>query len=302
MQHISSYCEVYQLGHRSIKDIFSSEVVLEEKIDGSSFSFGVLGDELVCRSKGKQLIVDAPEKMFTKAIATAQRIMPELHKDWIYRGEFLEKPKHNTLKYSRVPDGNIIIYDIMVAPEDYLGPQEKVEECRRLGLECVPLLAKGKIDNLEMFKEFLEQESILGGTKIEGIVIKNYSLFTQSKKAMMGKYVSEAFKEVHDKDWKTRNPHGKDLVFMLTEKYHTEARWQKAIQHLRDAGALEGSPKDIGLLIREVPADILKECETEIRDVLFKHFWPQIARGVTRGLPEFYKEQLAESTFQEVKE
>ena len=148
-----------------------------------------------------------------------------------------------------------------------------------------------------MFRTFLERDSILGGTKIEGVVIKNYELFTMEKKPAMGKYVSEAFKEVHNKDWKERNPTGKDFVLALTEKYKTEARWNKAILHLTEAGQLEHSPKDIGLLMREVPADVLKECEDEIKEALFGHFWQYIQRGITSGLPEWYKDELAKSAF-----
>jgi hypothetical protein len=261
----------------------------------------VIGGELVCRSHKKQMIPDAAEKMFDKALATVRLLLPSLKDGWIYRGEFLEKPKHNTLVYERVPAGNIIIFDVMIAPETYLTPEEKAKEAQRIGLECVPMIYSGAVENYEMFKEFLERTSILGGTKIDGVVIKNYALFTQEKKAAMGKYVSEVFKEIHDKDWKERNPAGKDLVLSLTLKYKTEARWQKAIMHLREAGQLEGSPRDIGLLIHEIPTDILKEEEEAIKESLFKHFWPQIQRGVTRGLPEWYKEMLAKSAFGETK-
>ena len=299
MEHVSSYPTVFQIGHRAIVDIFSGPVIVEEKVDGSQFSFGVINGELVCRSHGKQLILDAVEKMFVKAVDTVKELQPKLTDGWIYRGEYLEKPKHNTLVYSRTPEKNIIIFDIMTAPETYLEYDEKKWEANEIGLECVPLLYSGKVDNFEMFKTFLDRESILGGTTIEGIVIKNYALFTMEKKPAMGKYVSEAFKEVHNKDWKERNPTGKDINILLTEKYRSEARWQKAVMHLRESGILDGSPKDIGPLMREVPADVLKECEAEIKEALFKHFWPNIARGVTRGLPEWYKDELAKSAFED---
>ena len=113
----------------------------------------------------------------------------------------------------------------------------------------------------------------------------------------MGKYVSEAFKEVHEADWKARNPHGKDLIQKFIEKYHSPARWQKAVQHLREAGKLEGSPRDIGMLIREIPADVRKEEEQAIKDALFEHFWLQIQRGIIAGFPEWYKSELAKSAF-----
>jgi hypothetical protein len=295
MEHVSSYPSVYALGHKAISGLFDNQVIVEEKVDGSQFSFGIINGEYVCRSHKKQMIVDAPEQMFIQAIENTKNL--DMRPDWIYRGEFLGKPKHNTLNYGRVPKNNVILFDVMTAPETYLPYPEKVEEAQRLGLECVPLLYEGRVENFEMFKGFLEKVSILGATTIEGVVIKNYQLFTQEKKVAMGKYVSEAFKEIHDKDWKDRNPTGKDLVLILSEKYHSEARWRKAILHLREEGKLENSPKDIGLLIREIPADVLKECEDEIKDALFKHFLPNIQRGIVRDFPEWYKDELAKSAF-----
>ena len=44
---IHSYSKVYQIGHKVIRDIFNDEVLIEEKIDGSQFSFGVI-DGVLC--------------------------------------------------------------------------------------------------------------------------------------------------------------------------------------------------------------------------------------------------------------
>jgi hypothetical protein len=296
---LNSYATVYALGHKAIADIFSMPVVMEEKIDGSQFSMGVFNGKLLCRSKSKQLITDAAEKMFTEAVETAKEVMPHMREGWIYRCEYLKSPKHNALPYSRIPQKHLIVFDVAIGIEQYLAPAEKLVAAEELGLECVPVLYEGVVGDFEMFKAFLERESILGGCKVEGVVIKAYNLFTQEKKIAIGKYVSEAYKEVQQGDWKGRNPSGKDFMMLLVEKYRTEARWNKAIQHLRDVGQLEGSPRDIGVLIREIPADILKEEKEAIMDVLFKHFWPHFQRGVTRGFPDFYKKQLAESAFGE---
>jgi hypothetical protein len=179
---ISSYPSVFALGHKAIADIFTGDVILEEKIDGSQFSFGIIDGELQCRSKGKNLILDAPEKMFVRAIETVRSVESLLTPEYIYRGEYLEKPKHNTLAYARTPRHYIIGFDIVTAPETYLSPAEKYTEFERIGLECVPAFYSGKVDNLAMFNTFLERESILGGTKIEGVVVKNYALFTMEKK------------------------------------------------------------------------------------------------------------------------
>ena len=295
---IYSYPSIYALGHSAILEIFKTPVLVEEKIDGSQFSMSRTPEgEILCRSKGQQIVTDAPEGMFKKAVATAREL--DLHPGYIYRCEYLEKPKHNTLAYSRVPNKYLIIYDVCVGLEVYMSYSEKADEAERLGLECVPALHVGMVENFEMFQSFLERESILGGCKIEGVVIKNYSLFTMEKKIALGKYVSEEFKEKNSKNWKEQNPTGKDFVQMTIEYYRAEARWRKAVQHLREAGKLEGSPRDIGLLIREIPEDILKECEDEIKESLFKHFWPQIKRGVTAGVPQWYKDELAKTAFGE---
>ena len=299
---IHSYPSVYAIGHKAIEDIFKGEVVLEEKIDGSQFSFGLINGELECRSKGKQLIVDAPEKMFGRAVEAIRGISSLLHPEWIYRGEYLEKPKHNTLAYDRTPELHVIGFDICPGLEEYLSPEEKRAEFRRIGLETVPLLYLGVVDNLEMFNGFLEKTSILGRSKIEGVVVKNYALFTREKKVAMGKYVSEAFKETHTGEWRKNNPTGKDIAQILIDRYKTTARWNKAAQHMAERGELANSPRDIGALMKETALDVRKECEDEIKQFLFDHFWKCIQRGITAGLPEWYKQELAKSAFDEREE
>ena len=296
-KQIGSYPSIYAVGHKAIQDIFKDNVVIEEKIDGSQFSFMVSDGVLHCRSKGKQLVIDAPEKMFKRAVATVIELRPLLADGWVYRCEYLEKPKHNTLAYDRIPAKHLILFDVMTGVEEYLSPAEKVAEAGRLGLEVVPTIFSGRIAEIDMLRNLLETTSVLGGCNIEGMVIKNYDLFTREKKIAIAKYVSEKFKEKHANEWKKTNPSANDIVRELIATYRHETRWQKAIQHLRDNGKLEGSPRDIGALIREVPEDVKKECEDEIKDALFAHFWPKIRRGVTAGLPEWYKDVLAQQAF-----
>ncbi len=294
---IHSYPSLYAIGHRAIANLFDGPVVVEEKVDGSQFSMQRDSDGVLhCRSKGKELLIDAPEKMFTRAVEVAASL--PLVPNWVYRCEYLSKPKHNTLAYERTPVNNLVVFDVMVGEETYLLPQDKHNACNMLGLEYVPMLFYGNVTSMEQLSGFLERDSFLGGVKVEGFVVKNYAQFTAEKKIAIGKYVSEDFKEVHQSDWKERNPRRQDVVECIINSYTTEASWRKAVQHLRDDGQLEGSPRDIGALIRAVPADILKEDETVIKDALFKHFWPQISRAVTTGLPDWYKQQLAQTAFE----
>ena len=295
-----SYPKVFAIGHKAIEDIFLDEVLVEEKIDGSQFSFGRFDGVLRIRSKGVEMNIDAPEKMFQCGVDTVKNL--DLEDGWTYRAELLRKPKHNTIKYGRVPAGNIIIFDINIGEEKYLSIDHKAFEAQRLGLELVPQLFYGKINSPDDLLKLLDTESILGNSEVEGIVIKNYHRFGIDKKVLMGKYVSEKFKEIHGKEWKDKNPKQGDIIVQLIERYKTNARWDKSIQHLAERGELESSPQDIGKLLLEIKQDIKTECSDEIKDLLFKWAIENILRGSVSGFPEYYKRKLLDKQFEEGKE
>lgn len=288
-----SYPSVYQLGHAATAAVLAGPVYVEEKIDGSQFSFGVFDGVLRCRSKN----VEPPADLFDLAVATAQRLAPSLRDGWTYRGEYLRVPRHNGLAYSRVPRDHVIIFDINPAQELYLGPDAKRNEAERLGLECVPVLFEGVLDDPRNVREFLPRESVLGGQLIEGVVVKpapGHMVYGPDKKAIFAKYVSEAFKETQQKTWREDNPKQGDIIAQLVDDYATPARWAKAVQHLRDDGQLEDSPRDIGALIAEVQRDVFADSAEDIRDRLFAWALPQLRRALVKGLPEWYKARLAE--------
>ncbi|MBW2675186.1 MAG: hypothetical protein JRD89_17550 [Deltaproteobacteria bacterium] len=52
-------------------------------------------------------------------------------------------------------------------------------------------------------------------------------------------------------------------------------------------------------MLREVGTDIFEEHGDAIKDKMVKFFWKQFATGVTKGLPEFYKQYLAEKALEE---
>lgn len=299
-----SYPSIYAMGHKAVADLLLDPVLVEEKVDGSQFSFGLFydpeqGDVLKVRSKGAQMIPEAPEKMFSKAVEYVAELHREgrLHRGFTYRGEVLAKPKHNVLAYSRAPKHGIILFDINPNQEAYLSYDLKMQEADRLDLEIVPRLYEGLVTSIEQFREFLDRESVLGGQKIEGVVVKNYQRFGLDKKVLMGKFVSEEFKEVHARVWKAENPTQGDIIQTLIERYHSPARWQKALIHLKEQGKIEGSPRDIGVLMKEVWPDIRKEEEEAIKASLFSWAEDKIRRGVTAGLPEWYKEVLLKQQF-----
>src|SRR3990167_7567137 len=115
MKSWHSYPSIYNLGHKAVVDILNWPVMVQEKVDGSQFSFGVDDDgSILIRSKGATMYVDAPQKMFSGAVETVKRLAGVLHNGWTYRGEVLSKPKHNVLAYDRVPTGNIVIGEILL--------------------------------------------------------------------------------------------------------------------------------------------------------------------------------------------
>jgi len=296
MEKIHSYSKLYNIGHKAVEDLLNGEVLIQEKLDGSQISFCKTGDDIRIRSKGAIIHPEAPEKMFSKGVEWIVKKKEDLHEGFIYRGEYLRQPKHNVLTYNKVPDQHIAIFDIETTPSHFLSPTEVMYEATRLGFGWMPF-CWATVKSAEDIKEFLEWDSFLGGTKVEGIAIKNYSRYTIDGKVMMGKYVSERFKEVHrTKKYRTTS---KDIIESLTDMYKTEARWLKAIHHLRDMGELEDSPRDIGKLLKEVQTDVYNECADEIKEILFKWAWKGLSRSLTRGIAEWYKDQLLEKQFEE---
>jgi len=300
-KEIHSYPKIHNVGHPEIMSIFDDEVIVEEKVDGSQISFVLRPDgELYIKSKRQMIHVESPEKMFAAGVDEILARKHLLTHNFVYRGEYLKGPKHNVLKYDRIPEGHIIIFDVEISPNRFMSWAEKYDEAKRIGLECVPIHFTGRISGHEQFQELLKMESCLGGVKVEGLVSKNYARFGRDDKVLMAKYVSEAFKETHNKAWKASNPGRTDIIQGIIEGLRTDARWQKALQHLAEEGKLTHTPKDIGLLIKEAKDDIVKEEMEQIKDLLWKHFSGKILRGATAGLPEWYKEKLVERQFGEV--
>lgn len=301
VDRIASYPKVWNLGHPHIAELLLDPVVVEEKVDGSQFSFCMLDGQLLFRSKSA-IVLPEVAGMFAKGVAAVQEIAGDLQEGWVYRGEFLQKPKHNALAYSRVPARNIVLFDVQTGVETYLDWDAKADEAARLGFETVPYLGVWNALGLDDIRVLLQRESFLGGQPIEGVVVKNYTRFGRDGKALMGKFVSEAFKEQHRRDWKITNPGHRDVIETVGASLRSERRWEKAVEFLRDAGLLDQSPRDIGPLMRRVHEDVETECAEEIKEVLYKWAIPMLRRKVTGGLPEWYKERLLEQQFTSNKE
>lgn len=294
---LTRFPKAFTIGDRHISSIFSEEVEITEKIDGSQFSFGKINNELCARSKGKQIVMDAPEKLFSEGVEYVKSIADKITDDSQFYTEYLKKPKHNTLAYQRIPKNHLALFGMKLF-DKYITDWEVLKEwADRLDIDIVPCLFTGKINTPDEVKHFLEVDSYLGNEKIEGIFVKNYhremEIGGHWHRLMCGKFVSEEFKEKHIKGWKQTNT-TKGNWQLFCEGYRTEARWRKAIQALRDNGELTDSPKDIGNLIKTVKLDIINEEKENIKDFLWDTFKEDLLRKSIAGLPQFYKNYLLE--------
>jgi len=295
-QMIKAYPKIFAIGQDYISAIFEDEVEITEKIDGSQFDFGKINGEMHFRSKGKPIYEDAPEKMFIQAIDYASSIENKIPDNTVFYCEYIKDPKHNVLKYNRIPKNYLMLFAISTTGDKFVSEHKELQKFAELiDIETVPLLYQGKVKNIEEMTNLLEKESVLGGTLIEGFVVKNYKkpflLGGQPIPVMAGKFVSEKFKETHKTSWgKDFTAKGKFETFC--ESFATQARWQKGVQHLKEKGLLTNSPKDIGMLMKEIQTDVAEEEKANIQKFLWKEFGEQVLRKSIKGFPEWYKEQL----------
>jgi len=301
---IPSYPKIFHLGSPYIPDLFKGEVEVTEKIDGSMFCFGVDSEgHLVMRSKGQEIFMDSHEKMWDKALEYVQYITPflmDLVPDTYFYGEYLRQPKHNTLCYERTPKNNIMLYGVRVNKYAFAPTYDELKYwATKLELEPVPLVYGGFVQDWNFFEQFLERQSILGNETLEGVVIKNYAVPSRvgsMEEPSFAKFVRESFKERNKTEWKGNSTPNKLETFLAS--FRTEARWEKAIQHLRDAGQLIEEPKDIGILLKEIQHDVFTEEQETIKQELYNIYKEQIGRRAIAGFPEWYKTRLAQKAFE----
>ena len=299
---VPSYGKVAAIGHRSIPDLFDGPYEVTEKLDGSAFGFGIgYNGELCARSKNKQIDLDGVQEndLFYPAVQSIKAIHEanRLREGWWYYGEAFKKPKHSTLTYDRVPEGNIALYGAVLRNDEraWLRIDDLHADARAMGLEAVQELPDMTAEEIV---EFMRNppESQLGGVPMEGVVVKNYAhemLYGPNLYPFQrGKYVGEAFKEVNKANWKADNT-AKGGWEAYKSQFRTEARWVKAVGTMREMGILKGEPSDIGQLMNFVQKDVSEECKEEILAFLWKQFGKELLRVAANGLPEWYKEQLA---------
>ena len=73
MSKTAAFPKILHVGDKQISDLFDGEVEITEKLDGSQFGFGRVDGELVIRSKGREIDLEAFDKMFGEGVAYVKK-------------------------------------------------------------------------------------------------------------------------------------------------------------------------------------------------------------------------------------
>jgi len=301
---LRSYPHVRHVADPTVEGIYEGEIEVEEKVDGSQFRIHLdtagaihFGSHRLdfpsFQNNGMfQKAVDICIKNLEKVIGVARKY------DMYIFTEFVGKKKQNTLTYDKTPDSFLIVFDVL-ADQRWYNREDKEQIARIFGFDCIPRLwlEDGKRLSAFVIDELLKNQSYLGGTQIEGIVVKNYGKFFDPTKYqwnegnfLIGKYVRQEFQEMNQKEHAGEHA----SIDKLRGRYNTSARWDKAIQKLTEEGKLVHNMKDLALIIPEVKADIKEECEEDIKTELYKLYGRQVIGSGVKGLPEYYNKKLLE--------
>ena len=303
---LPSYSKVLNLGAPYTQNALVGDVIIQEKIDGSQLRWGFDKEgEFHVGSKGREIYSDNQEGMFAPAFKylTEHFYASEssVTNCWYY-GEYLQKPKHNCLKYERVPQNNIVLFDARL--NDKWADRKTLADLSVFwSIDLIPEVFTGnvldecaKVDKTpsEWLRELAEStNSYLGGVGVEGLVIKNYNQLIEVNgriRHLTTKYVRAEFREKHRKANPSRREGIDDIILSL----RSENRWEKAIQHLRDDGKLKNDVCDIGLVIKEVHRDLMEEEGDALKERIWDKYRKQVMSTAVRGLPDWYKDRLME--------
>ena len=297
------YTKVLTLGSSRTDEALIGKVIIQEKIDGSQFRFGLSGNgDIVAGSHRRNfgIILEGEEHdgMFLNALKSIERMRLELLRitpETYFFAEYLSKPKHNALCYERTPKNNLVLFDVLQRGK-WLDRDALSGYAEILDIELIPELYRGE-SNIDMIKDLVgSTKSCLGGVNVEGAVIKNYEKNIElggNIFPLFTKYVCDKFKELHG-----ANPMvGRKQTTLedFFKQFSAEARWVKAVNALKEHGVLTNSVRDIGPIINSVIADIKEECADDIKEFLYNRYIRDIARTATINIPNWYKEKLLEN-------
>ncbi len=265
-----SFGKVHPIWHRDNADLLDGFCYVQEKVDGSQFSFCMTDGTVRFASRSREIPTD-DEGMFKAGCDAIREIRELLVDGWTYHGEYLSKPKHNILCYDRVPLKHVALWGVRDPQGELWSVQELAPAAAVLGMEAVPILLHGSGLTADRLGGLMDRTSFLGGSTIEGVVVK--------REQLAGKLVSDRFKEFKKSKASVRK--ADNPVAACVASVATEARFHKIVQHMKEEGSWSGDYSDIPWLCRELQKDVFEECEDQMKDIV----WKSVERRVRKMLP-----------------
>ena len=290
MGKLKKYSKIKRLGHDITKPVTETEgeCILREKLDGANFRGRVIrrdgefkwlfGSRNVEYKKenGEPDYSEDVDGRFTDAIqavretAPAEEVMKKYGSEYTF---FFENMVPHSLEYPFDEMPQVIGFDIYEHDTGWYMPVEKsIDVMEELGFETAPIIDRIPVEEFDSESYEIPESEFRDG-KMEGVVIINEKARNKdhiSEFTDRGKMVTEEFAEKHKR--KTGARQSKEAIHgheKIVSKYCTDARIEKHIHKMRDAGRdlgmelMEGKNGEEGLPMR-VAIDILQEEASEI--------------------------------------
>ncbi len=291
------YPKIFYVGSTEVEELLNLDepVVCQSKIDGANFRCRYKDATLIFGSRKQELLYDT-DPIKWKAIGAYKEALLNYRdnfiEDVIYMSESMQP---HTLIYDNIP--RTIGFDVYNLKEERFydwKDAKKMFESIGIPFINVHFERKGKEISTEELKECIKHSPYRNG-KDEGVVLKCYSKMGKFGNPLFAKIVDEEFKEENKKVFGKGHPKKEDYVEkILTERFFTDARFNKAINHFIDEN------KNISMslmpeLYKYVSDDILSEqilyISKEFQIVNFKEFSNNVARECAKSLKKYLMEK-----------
>lgn len=208
------YMHVERLGNEEVEGLLDGEVIIQEKLDGANCSIGMSNSKFVIASRNQAISVDGEPSTGFRGLVEYVLTRPGFKEaatkySWTLRGEWLVR---HSLIYNTDAYGHVYIFDVQDANWEYLHPDIYMPILEKLGIKCVPILARLDRPSVETIVELSQGPSWIGPQR-EGVVVKRYDYRNKFGRTTWGKVVTEDFKTKNKLAFRPARGDSKELRF-----------------------------------------------------------------------------------------
>ena len=273
------YPKIYYVGSKHTEGFFSpdardNEIVIEEKMDGANFRFGVIDGQLRVGSRHRDLTsVIRPDgsvdpniaNQFSRAIEYVLQRKDLLHPGYVYFAEYMIP---HTLDYDWDHIPLLLGFDVLdTSTGRFLDYDAKIRAFRSANIIPVPLVWRGPLRDFTLSAYQNIPRSRYRNGSAEGLVIKDYS------RQFFVKIVAPEFREENKKVFGRGKRSARRLLQddgsqWFVDAFITRRRIEKVINTLVNE---YNYPADMSLLERLIP-EVIKDAWSEHwADVAFEN-------------------------------